>query len=128
MAESATLTMIASAATVTTHHHHRNSSKGKHKSSLYMLLADILYEVCLRLLFFGWLQTKQMSTEWMISHSVDIFKIEFSTKTQRISSTPNTRCLPITYTKNFCIRCARVSMMVVSSDGCGGSYHCRDRS
>jgi hypothetical protein len=53
---------------------------------------------------------------------------EFYTKLERFPSTVNAKCLLMTYTKNFCITYARVSMTVVSGDGFGGSYHCGDTS
>jgi hypothetical protein len=34
----------------------------------------------------------------------------------------------MTYTKNFCFTCTRFLAMVVSGDGCGGSYPCGDTS
>jgi hypothetical protein len=40
----------------------------------------------------------------------------------------NTKCLGMTYTKNFCITCTQDEVMQASGDGCGGGYHCRDQS
>jgi hypothetical protein len=59
--------------------------------------------------------------------SADMLKCEFSINIQRILSTGNAKCLLITNTKNFCITCAQVSMMVVSSDGYNGGYHCGNK-
>ena len=54
---------------------------------------------------------------------VEVFDMSEITMNAKIIGNPyaaNTKCLPIAQTKNFQVRCMRVSMTVVSGDSCGG--------
>jgi hypothetical protein len=62
---------------------------------------------------------------------VEVFNMPettMSAKRNENSHAANTKHLATARTKNFQVRCAQVSMMVVSGDSCGGLSLCRDQS
>ena len=56
---------------------------------------------------------------------VEVFDVsEITMSAAKIIGHPhaaNAKCLPMAWTKNFQVRCVRVSMIVMSGDSCGGS-------